>query len=396
MALTGLGLLAICSIRSQTLLYSEGFETNGEGTRYTSNAYLEPTPNCNFFARMPASPLDVCFQNNFFTGFQGSFFWGAEDVMRSGSPLPAGSLTSSLINITSYGSLNVSLFFATANNITPTNNRWETADSINIQVSINGGAYRTVGRFLGTNAFGGDLVLDANLNGVNDVGETVVSVTAFTKHTFNFTGTGANLRVRIDCDQIGGSEEFGFDLIEVRGTIIVPVRWAHFEAEQVGDVVQLDWGTTEEVNAKEFVVERLDGEGTYAPIGSLAAHGTAGDYQFVDRSPLHGLAYYRIRQVDLDNATSFSEALAVDVAAPIHASLYPNPTRDMATIDFGGATVDGQIQLIDRMGRLVRTIPFTSASTVQLPTEDLAAGFYFVRIEPQGHKALVEKLMVRE
>jgi hypothetical protein len=207
-------------MHAQVSLHTESFETDGEGSRYTTNTYFEASPNCNFFTRMAASPLDVCFQNNFFTGFQGNFFWGGEDIMRSGNPLPPGSITTQSINIAGHSTLTVSLYLATANNVTPTNTRWETADSLNVQASIDGGPFRTVGRFMGDDGFGGDLIVDDNLNGVAEVSETTVaSLNAFTQYTFNIAGTGSTLQIRLDFDMVGGSEEIGADLIEVRGVV---------------------------------------------------------------------------------------------------------------------------------------------------------------------------------
>ena len=205
-------------IQSQVVFYSEGFETDGEGVRYTSNTYDIPSPTCDFFARMPSTPLNVCFQNNFFTGFQGSYFWGSEDIMSSPGTKPPGSIVSQSINTSGYTNLTISLYLATGNNIVPTNSRWESADSINIQVSFNGGStYTTVGRFVGNNIVGGDLIKDVNLNGVADTGEPVASVNTFTKHTFNISGTGSSMIFRLDFDQLGGSEELGIDQIEIAG-----------------------------------------------------------------------------------------------------------------------------------------------------------------------------------
>lgn len=213
-------LICIIAGSAQTVLFSESFETDGEGVRYFSNTYNEPTPNCNFFYRTSAAPLDPCFQNNFFTNFQGNFFWGSEDIMRTGAPLPPGSIITQTINVAGYSGLTVSLYLATSNNVLPTNFRWESADSINIKVSLdNGVTYSTVGRFMGSLVAGGDLVRDLNLNGIVDGAEasSIVSLNTFTKYTFSVPGTGSNMRVWLDFDQTGGSEELGIDLIQVEG-----------------------------------------------------------------------------------------------------------------------------------------------------------------------------------
>ncbi|MBK9452418.1 MAG: hypothetical protein IPN95_23940 [Bacteroidetes bacterium] len=52
---------------------------------------------------------------------------------------------------------------------------------------------------MGSLEFGGNLIIDANLNGIADVGETtIVSDADFSKFTFSVPGTGSNLRMRLD------------------------------------------------------------------------------------------------------------------------------------------------------------------------------------------------------
>lgn len=385
-------LVCLCwtSSRAQTLLYSEGFETDGEGSRYTSNAYNNAL--CDFFERSASTPLNTCFGGTTYTAFQGSFFWGSEDVMSSPGNHAAGSFTSSLINVTGYTGLQVSLFAATSNDNTT---RWENADSINIKYSLNGGAQRVAGRFMGNQVAGGNLIVDANLNGVADVGEvTIVSVPTFTKYTFNITGTGSNLRIILDMDQIGGSEEFGWDLLEVRGTVVVPVKWSHFGAQQVHDVVQVDWATTEEVNAESFTVERLAGDGTYQPLGVVAAKGAASAYTFEDAHPLPGQNLYRIRQLDLDHAESFSETAEVNFRSPFAVTLYPNPSRDVTHVGFGGIAATGQLYLLDAMGKVVRTMSFADSQELDLDRTGLSAGLYHLRVVAAGQAPVSEKLLI--
>ncbi|MFN8396251.1 MAG: HYR domain-containing protein [Bacteroidia bacterium] len=205
------------NLSAQVSLYLETFETDGEGSRYTSNTYNLASPTCDFFQRETASPLNVCFAAPLFTGFRGNFFWGSEDVRASPGTQPIGTLTSSLINIAGYTSLQVSVYVATSGD---NGLRWEIADVIEVQANINGAGFQTVGRFMGNGtAPGTPLYLDANLNGTVDSGELtpIISVPTFTKYTFNIPSTGNNLQVRISMDQVGGSEEFGFDDIEVTG-----------------------------------------------------------------------------------------------------------------------------------------------------------------------------------
>ncbi len=109
---------------SQVILLSESFETDGEGTRYTSNTFNfcagSPGGNPDYFLRTntnPALPPGTCaigFGSSI-TNVQGSFYWASEDI-RSNSPIPnanpPGDITFFPLNITGYNNLMVSLYLA--------------------------------------------------------------------------------------------------------------------------------------------------------------------------------------------------------------------------------------------------------------------------------------------
>jgi hypothetical protein len=391
-----------CALPAQTLLYSEGFETDGEGSRYTSNTYID-CGNSDFFTRTNTNPVQPtgCGAPLFtlsLTNVQGSFFWASEDI-RTSTPTPGsrppGEITTQSFNITSYGSLTVSLYVACSNN----GSRWEGADSINIQASINGGPFRTFGRFLGKGApaVGANLGIDGNLNGVYDAGvDPAANVDApnFTQYTFNIAGTGTSMRIRIDCDQIGGTEELAMDQIEVRGVVIVPVKWASFTAEQADETVILNWATMEEVGVREYQVERFDHVAGYQSIGRVEANGTAGSYDFVDAHPQPGVNVYRIRQVDEDDAFSYSEAVEVTVVPTFHPVLYPNPMRDGARLAMA-APASGILNLLNPTGRLVRSQPFEEVTELEINRGGLPAGVYYLRLELRNGKGYTHKLVIQ-
>lgn len=208
---------------SQTVLFTESFETDGEGVRYTSTTYNECTPggNPDYFLRTntnPVLPPGSCATGfgSTLTNLQGSFFWAGEDIRSNGCPAPGcygpGTITTQSINIAGYTSLSFSMYLATGSN---NNVRWESNDSINLKASINGGPFVTFGRFVGDAPAGGRLRIDANLDGIGE--GTAVDQDAFAQHTFSIPGTGSTLQVRLEYYQFGGTEESAADLLQVSG-----------------------------------------------------------------------------------------------------------------------------------------------------------------------------------
>lgn len=305
-----------------------------------------------------------------------------------------GFIQSSSININSYTNLQVSFFFACANNAA----RWETQDSFNVQASIGAGPFRTIGRIMGNAVANGNLIIDANLNGAYDSGSEstpLLDIGNMTNYTFNIPGSGSSLRIRIDFDQFGGTEESAIDLIVVRGTVVVPVKWASFTGHQVDDAVKLDWATTEEVNVGSFEIERLSNEGTYAPIGTLSAKGEPSSYAFVDPNPASGNNLYRIRQIDLDNNYTYSDVVEVNVAAAFKTVLYPNPMHDGCRLAIEGEAVSGTLHLIDNTGRLIRSTTFENTHELQIERGNLPAGLYHLRLDISNGRSFTKKLMIQ-
>ncbi|NRA10572.1 MAG: hypothetical protein HRT57_01295 [Crocinitomicaceae bacterium] len=74
----------------------------------------------------------------------------------------------------------------------------------------------------------------------------------------------------------------------------------HFSAKyDAVNTVQLNWSTASEINNDLFTVERSkDGAGN--------ANSTL-TYYDLDRNPLNGISYYRLKQTDFDGSISSSE-----------------------------------------------------------------------------------------
>jgi hypothetical protein len=106
----------------------------------------------------------------------------------------------------------------------------------------------------------------------------------------------------------------------VANTLTLPVELVDFSARAVGDEVQVNWSTASEINNDYFTLERsTDGE-NFEPIQQLDGAGNSTEliyYACVDKEPLPGVSYYRLRQTDYDGKYSYSEIKAVNVNGAI-------------------------------------------------------------------------------
>ena len=113
----------------------------------------------------------------------------------------------------------------------------------------------------------------------------------------------------------------------------LPVELTHFSAVAQGAGARLTWSTASEKNCAYFDVERSTDGRVFAPLTRVAGQGSttlAHTYSWTDASAsASSTVYYRLRQVDADNTTSYSPVRQVTLAVagtnPLSAQAYPNP-----------------------------------------------------------------------
>lgn len=111
----------------------------------------------------------------------------------------------------------------------------------------------------------------------------------------------------------------------------LPVRLLWFNASVSSDEksVLLEWSTASESNSDLFLVERsVSGVDQWSVIGSIGASGTTtetSNYRIFDRTPIKGLNYYRLVEVDILGLHHYYSVSVVDF--PGHFDPFPNPVR---------------------------------------------------------------------
>ena len=95
-------------------------------------------------------------------------------------------------------------------------------------------------------------------------------------------------------------------------SIALPLTWVSFNATKKFTVVELSWQTAQEVNTKNFIIEKSSNGQTWSSIGTANSNNMPGghSYSFTDASPL-SVNYYRVKQVDIDGQFTYSKTIRV-------------------------------------------------------------------------------------
>ncbi|MFD2720406.1 T9SS type A sorting domain-containing protein [Hymenobacter monticola] len=176
----------------------------------------------------------------------------------------------------------------------------------------------------------------------------------------------------------------------------LPVMLSRFAAVRREANVVVDWTTATEKNCAGYEIQVATDGHNFRKLGfvraSLPNSSTPQFYQFTDAEPgKTGLRYYRLRQLDLDGAASYSPMQAVSFGDATTAGLlaYPNPFGAVLSVAVS-APLDGPVPvtLTDAMGRTVLTrLVAPTADTNRLDLGELAAlpaGVYLLRVALPG------------
>ncbi len=175
----------------------------------------------------------------------------------------------------------------------------------------------------------------------------------------------------------------------------VPVELTSFMATVLKNNVTLLWSTATETNNMGFEVERQATNGSYEKIGFVTGNGTTTErkeYAFTDAGLASGKYNYRLRQVDFDGTSEYSNAVEADVNLPSEYNLaqnYPNPFNPSTSIEFAlKSDAKVSMRLFDALGQEVRTILSGNYTTgnykIDFNAAGLNSGVYFYTIDASG------------
>lgn len=138
----------------------------------------------------------------------------------------------------------------------------------------------------------------------------------------------------------------------------LPVELINFRGQYVEEEIQIDWQTASEQNNKGFLLQRSRNVIDWENLSFVEGMGTTSElqhYTYIDRYPLIGINYYRLKQIDFDEHYEFSEIINVNNAfQSSEIIIFPNPTSDVLHVDLSTLLEQTTtIQLINNFGQVV-------------------------------------------
>ncbi len=163
-----------------------------------------------------------------------------------------------------------------------------------------------------------------------------------------------------------------FTLASTTANNPLPIELISFNAVEKGEVVDLSWETASEIDNDYFTIEKSNDGVNFNAFDKVLGAGNSAqniEYSAIDKRPLKGDSYYRLKQTDFNGKFTYSAIEKVNFDASNVISIYPNPVESILTVN--GLLSNDVVFIYGVDGKLVYS---GISSTVNV--EELSNGVY--------------------
>lgn len=196
--------------------------------------------------------------------------------------------------------------------------------------------------------------------------------------------TNLSFRFRMTSDQGVTAEGFYIDdiqLVQATSSEILPIYISSFTVSKTNKYASLQWSGDIKSNFQYFEIERSADGSSFTTIGKVYSKGNSWNY--LDKTPLNGINYYRIKQVATGEADTYTATRNISFANAISVSITPNPVQAIMKIN------------VNVLGTSFYSITSAAGVTVMngmlqqginnINVQPLARGFYMIAVSmPDG------------
>ena len=196
-------------------IFQESFETDGNGTRYTTSIPEFSDGSGDFFTRTDSSNIGSFYQ---VSGFDGSFYFAAMDTDEEPPNADIVSVLWEDINISGFTNLNLSGLFAEDDD--GFSQDWDADALVFLEYQIDEGGFSKVLQFASEDATNTEPGLDIDFDGIQD-GTSLTDT--FAEFSAAIAGTGSSLDLRLTIENLeAGDEDIAIDNIQITGDAVAP------------------------------------------------------------------------------------------------------------------------------------------------------------------------------
>ena len=205
----------------------------------------------------------------------------------------------------------------------------------------------------------------------------------------------------------GSVQEDGWYIDDIRVTKFepVPVELIAFNAAVSENSIAINWITVTETNNSGFEIEkRSDMEAAWKKLGFIKGSGTTTEthnYIFKDDSPLYGISWYRLKQINFDGSSEYFGPIRVENNTILTFKLwqnYPNPFNPVTFIKYAVSNEEHVVlKVYDILGKEISTLVNEKQApgfyNIEFDASSLSSGTYIYRLQA-GTTVLIKKMVL--
>ena len=190
-------------------------------------------------------------------------------------------------------------------------------------------------------------------------------------------------------------------IIVLPSNTLLPVELVDFSSRCMDGDVAIEWSTASENNSMHFEVESSVDAFNWEAIAVVdAAQFSTSliDYAILHEGAAREKNYYRLKQVDTDGAYEYYSIIYSDCGSDFDGApiIFPNPSKNNFTIDFGGSGMKGivQLTLVSMEGKEISNRQLNlgeGVSTFQINNLELQPGLYLIKMTDVTGKLFIIK-----
>lgn len=179
--------------------------------------------------------------------------------------------------------------------------------------------------------------------------------------------------------------------------VILGIDPLTFHAEARERRVSLNWSASETKPGRMYEVQRSANGSAFAVVGIMESAGVGSrQYAMIDEDVPQGTAIYRLKAIEEDGASRYSEERSVRIDANgTGLSLIPNPGQNEVMVKVPPAAVGGRLLLLDAIGRLVLQASMQETQ-VHLDAAALPQGVYAALVMDAAGHSIARSTWVKE
>jgi hypothetical protein len=183
--------------------------------------------------------------------------------------------------------------------------------------------------------------------------------------------------------------------------MIMPTQYLYFKGRNLDKNNILLWGTAQEYANDHFEIEMSRDGAQFQTIGKVQGAGnstTLKEYRYEHANAPQGLTYYRLKQVDKEGTSKYSNVLRINNSnSKWTIETYPNPVKDVFLVQLNSSDIGSvKINLFDQHGKKIveKQLQKTGTSFESVMNiHGFARGIYFLELKIGDNVKEIKKII---